>query len=154
MPASTAAPMSFVWTWQFQMPSPPTTTIESPIAPHASRNAGDRVVGRVEQVHDLVAQAGHVVSPARCAVDRGRRRDDLGLGDRPAVDDLEQRVEQQREALAARVDDAGLAQHRQQIGRARDRVAARPRRRVLEQRDERRLAGRAPRTASAIARRR
>ena len=25
------APMSSVWMWQFQMPSPPTTTIESPI---------------------------------------------------------------------------------------------------------------------------
>ena len=30
---SIAAPMSFVWTWQFQSPSPPTTTIESPISP-------------------------------------------------------------------------------------------------------------------------
>ncbi len=29
--ASTAAPMSSVWMWQFQMPSPPTTTIESPM---------------------------------------------------------------------------------------------------------------------------
>ena len=123
MPASTAAPMSLVCTWQFQSPSPPTTTIESPIAPHASRNAGDRLVVGVEEVHDLVAQARRRRRP------RGARRptagvvDELGLGDRPAVDDFEQRVEQQREALAARVDDAGLAQ-----APAAARACARPRR--------------------------
>ena len=33
---SIAAPMSLVWTWQFHSPSPPTTTIESPISPQAS----------------------------------------------------------------------------------------------------------------------
>ena len=36
MPASMAAPMSSVWMWQFQMPSPPTTTIESPISVQAA----------------------------------------------------------------------------------------------------------------------
>ena len=127
MPASTAAPMSLVWTWQFQMPSPPTTTIESPIAAHASRNAGIVVVGRVEEVHHLVAQARHVVFAREVRGDRRGRVHDLGLGDRPAVDDLEERVEQQREALAARVDDAGVAQHGQEIGGARDRVARAPR---------------------------
>jgi hypothetical protein len=35
-----AAPMSSVWMWQFQMPSPPTTTIESPMPAHTSLNAG------------------------------------------------------------------------------------------------------------------
>ena len=49
--------------------------------------------------------------------------DEFGFGDRTAVDDLEERVEQQREALAARVDDAGVAQDRQQVGCARDGVA-------------------------------
>ena len=33
-PPRSAAPMSLVCTWQFHRPSPPTTTIESPIAPH------------------------------------------------------------------------------------------------------------------------
>ena len=36
--ASMAAPMSSVCTWQFQSPSPPTTTIESPMRPQASLN--------------------------------------------------------------------------------------------------------------------
>ena len=38
--ASIAAPMSSVWMWQFQMPSPPTTTIESPMPAHTSLKAG------------------------------------------------------------------------------------------------------------------
>jgi hypothetical protein len=38
MAASMAPPMSSVWMWQFQMPSPPTTTIESPMAAHAALN--------------------------------------------------------------------------------------------------------------------
>ncbi len=40
MAASIAAPMSSVWMWQFQSPSPPTTTIESPMPAHTSLNAG------------------------------------------------------------------------------------------------------------------
>ena len=40
MAASMDAPMSSVWMWQFQMPSPPTTTIESPMPAHTSLNAG------------------------------------------------------------------------------------------------------------------
>ena len=35
-PASMAAPMSSVWMWQFQSPSPPTTTMESPMPAHTS----------------------------------------------------------------------------------------------------------------------
>ena len=38
--ASTAAPMSSVWMWQFHRPSPPTTTIESPTPAHTSLKAG------------------------------------------------------------------------------------------------------------------
>ena len=38
--ASMAAPMSSVWMWQFQMPSPPTTTMESPMPAHTSLKAG------------------------------------------------------------------------------------------------------------------
>ncbi len=40
IPASIAAPTSFVCTWQFHMLSPPTTTIESPSAAHVSLKAG------------------------------------------------------------------------------------------------------------------
>ena len=35
IPASMAAPMSSVWIWQLKMPSPPTTTMESPTSVHA-----------------------------------------------------------------------------------------------------------------------
>ncbi len=38
--ASTAAPMLSVWMWQFQSPSPPTTTMESPIPAHTSLKGG------------------------------------------------------------------------------------------------------------------
>jgi len=38
-PASTAAPMSLVWMWQFHSPSPPTTTMESPMPAHTSLKA-------------------------------------------------------------------------------------------------------------------
>ena len=41
-------------------------------------------------------------SPRTCASTDAGRRDDLGLRDRPAVDDLEERVEQQREARGRR----------------------------------------------------
>ena len=39
MPASMAAPMSLVWIWQFHRPSPPTTTMESPMPPQACLKA-------------------------------------------------------------------------------------------------------------------
>ena len=35
-----ASPMSSVWMWQFHRPSPPTTTIESPMPAQTSLNAG------------------------------------------------------------------------------------------------------------------
>jgi hypothetical protein len=38
--ASTAAPMSLVWMWQFHVPSPPTTTMESPMPSHTRRKVG------------------------------------------------------------------------------------------------------------------
>ena len=38
-PASMAAPTSSVWMWQFHRPSPPTTTMESPMPAHTSLNA-------------------------------------------------------------------------------------------------------------------
>ena len=65
-PASMAAPMSSVWMWQFHRPSPPTTTMESPMpGPHLLEGL-DGVVGRGEEVHDLVAQvADRVLAVAR-----------------------------------------------------------------------------------------
>ena len=77
----------------------------------------DRRVLGLEQVHHLVAERREVVA-GEVGLDRDRRVDDLGLGDRAAGDDLEERVEQQREARAAGVDDAGLLQDREQLGRA------------------------------------
>ena len=50
-----------------------------------------------------------------------------GLGQRLAVDDVQRRVEQQQEAGAAGIDDAGVLQHRQQLGRAGQRMTARHR---------------------------
>ena len=114
--ASMAAPMSSVWMWQFQMPSPPTTTIESPMPAHTSLNAGIGLVGRLEEVHDLVAQVAD-------AVVVGRRRPSVAVRRRPAPAPTSARarargrpsttwssgVEQQEEAGAAGVDHAGLA---------------------------------------------
>ncbi len=47
--------------------------------------------------------------------DGGRGRDDFRLGEGSAVDDVQERVDEQREPAAARVDDPGLLQHRQQV---------------------------------------
>ena len=88
-----------VCTWQFQRPSPPTTTIESPSAPHASLNAGDRRRRARRAGTSPRSAARTTSSPREVRLDRRRRRHDLGLGDRAAVDDFEERVEQQREAL-------------------------------------------------------
>ena len=44
-----------------------------------------------------------------------------GLRQRTAVDDVERGVEQQQEAGATGVDDAGLLQHGQEVGRALER---------------------------------
>ena len=56
--ASMAGPMSSVWMWQFHSPSPPDhhDRVAEP-GPHLLEG-GDGVVGGLEQVHDLVAQAG------------------------------------------------------------------------------------------------
>ena len=121
MAASIDAPMSSVWMWQFQMPSPPTTTIESPMPAHTSLKAGMSVVGRLEEVHDLVAQVGDVAVLAALGVARERlgehRALDLGgLGHGATVGDVEQHVEQEQEAGAAGVDHAGLLEHREHLG--------------------------------------
>ncbi len=68
MAASMEAPMSSVWMWQFQMPSPPTTTMESPMPAHTSLKAGNGGVVGLEEVHDLVAQVRDVAVLAAVAV--------------------------------------------------------------------------------------
>ena len=78
MPASMAAPMSSVCTWQFHRPSPPTTTIESPRrAPRRLEAGRCGVVGRVEEVHHLVAEVADVTS--RVAVAGVRPDRDVGV---------------------------------------------------------------------------
>jgi hypothetical protein len=92
----------------------------------------DALVAEVEEVHDLVAQLGDVdPTVGRGPVGHGRelitdRPVDLGrVGQRPAVDDVQGRVEQQEHAGATGVDDAGLLQHGEQVGRAGERIASR-----------------------------
>jgi len=84
----------------------------------------DRGVLGVEEVHHLVAERRHVAF-AQVGLDGRRRGDDLRLGQRPTVDRLEQRVEQQREPLAAGVDHPGLGEDRKELGRSVDGVRAR-----------------------------
>ena len=85
----------------------------------------DGLVGRLEEVHDLVAQVAHAVAvPALAVGDDVADRDHRRLGHAAAVDDVEEDVEEQQEAGAPGVDDAGLGQHRQHLGRALERVGA------------------------------
>ena len=123
MPASMDAPMSSVWMWQFHSPSPPTTTIDSPISIHVALKASIVLVGGVEQVHDLVAGALHpaLVAARSGAVADGDRRLRLvlrRLGHRPAVDHLQQGVEEEDEPGAPGVDHPRLLEHGEQLGRA------------------------------------
>ena len=100
--ASIEAPTSLVWMWQFHRPSPPTTTMESPMpGPHLLEGPHG-VVGRLEEVHDLVAQVVRRPpgSSASEPAPAGRRRtagrvrrggDRRGRRQGPAVDDGQQR---------------------------------------------------------------
>ena len=129
MAASTAAPMSSVWMWQFQMPSPPTTTIESPMPAHTSLKCEDGVVVGLEEVHDLVAQTVAVavlVAGVLHHVGVGPHRALAvpGLGQAP-VDDVQRRVEEQHEPGAAGIDHPGLGEHRQHLGRVVERAGGR-----------------------------
>ena len=53
-------------------------------------------------------------------LDRRGRRHDLRLRQRTTVDDGEERVEHQREPLAAGVDHAGFLEHGEEVGRPLD----------------------------------
>ena len=87
--------------------------------------AVDAVVGRLEEVHHLVAEVGDAASPPRrspspaCAPTAMLRVHLLGRGQRAVGHHVEARGEQQLEPATAGVDDAGLPQHRQQVGGAR-----------------------------------
>ena len=88
----------------------------------------DVLVGQVEEVHHLVALladiefAGGVGVTMRDEVegltDRTRRAV-VGLGDRQrfTVDDVEHRIQQQQEPGSAGIDDTGVLQHLQLLGR-------------------------------------
>ena len=117
-----AAPMSFVWTWQFQVPSPPTTTIESPISPHRALRSPIRASSRAHEVHHLVA----LLADVELAVDARRAAGD-GL-----------------EGVAARAGGVGrwrpaAARRRRRGGRRRG--AARTRRRRRRRRRRRASTG-------------
>ena len=122
-PASTAIAWSgwSVWTWIFSVRASPTTSTESPSASSASREAsrlepaaGDREVRAVAVGRGEVLRVGD----ARRRVVLERRRLVAAQRGDDAGEDHDQRV-------AAGVDDAGLAQHREQIGRAHHRGLAR-----------------------------
>ena len=106
---------------------------------------GDGLVGGLEEVHDLVLQAGEGVVLGRAGVVvavGGDQRLDRALGrfgDGPAVGEVEEHVEQQEEAGAAGVDHAGVGEHGQQLGGALEGLAA-TRTGGIEHRDQ----GRAP----------
>ena len=110
--------------------------VPQPVAPHDHDRVADpgpdvaerrdRLVRRVQEVHHLVPQVGHV---AVVLVDGGLElarlgsglgRDDplslSGLRDRTAVRDVEQGVEQQDEAHTAGVDHAVLGEDRKELG--------------------------------------
>ena len=120
--------MSFVWMWQFHRPSPPDHHDGVADArPHLFEGL-DRIVGRAEEVHDLVAQVAdgvlarrpHHRRPRRVAVEGAEVRclDPRGLGQGPAVEHEEERIEQEQVAGAAGVHHAGLGQDGQHLGRA------------------------------------
>ena len=102
--ASMLAPMSSVWMWQFQMPSPPTTTIESPMPAQTCLKVGMASSVGLEEVHDLVAEVADVAVRLALRVHVVDRHLDVDLvdvdrlGHRPPVGDVEHGVEEQQEA--------------------------------------------------------
>ena len=91
---------------------------------------GDRLVGRLEEVHDLVAEVGDaavvvlVVGHRRQAVEVGVPASTAGSGTARPSTTWRSDVEQQEEPGAAGVDDAGLGEHGQHLGRAGQGVGA------------------------------
>ena len=120
--------MSLVWTWQFQSPSPPTTTIESPISPQPCLKSVDPVVDEVEEVHHLIPLLADVELAVNSRRTVGNRREllvgepdrivvvGIGLGQRSTVDHVQCCIEEEQVAGPAGVDHAGVLQHREQLG--------------------------------------
>ena len=83
------------------------------------------VVGEIEKKHDLVAQfadvdtvvGASVRNRLECLEIRARRL--VGLGQRFARNDMEKGVEKKEEAGSSGVDNTGLLENRQQVGRPR-----------------------------------
>ena len=101
--------MSSVWMWQFQRPSPPTTTIDSPMASHvdlkvstASSGASSRYITSYRGPSIPAWSACPGPTGARADVGGDLRR----LGQRPAVDDVQDGVEEEDETGPAGVDHA------------------------------------------------
>ena len=122
VPKASARPGSSVWTWIFSAVASPTTRSESPSSSSCASSslrveplALDHEDGAVAELGELLVDG---VEARLVGVLRRRVRDRLAReGGRDAAHDLEQ-------AGAARVDDAGLAQHVELVGRAGERVLA------------------------------
>ncbi|CAB4608633.1 unannotated protein [freshwater metagenome] len=84
---------------------------------------GNRFVGGVQEVHDFVAEAGERgirTAAVGCIegleeVGRDSRNFFVGFGHRTTVDDMQQRVEEQHEPGATRIDDAGIGEDLQHL---------------------------------------
>ena len=158
MPASMAAPMSSVCTWQFQMPSPPTTTIESPRSPHADLKPSIVLVGRLEEVHDLVAEVGDAAALAAAAVPACAptaivRCTSSAAGSGVSATTCRHAASSSSNPRPPASTTPGLAQHGQQVGGAGHGVAGRAGG-ALEHADQRGLAlARPPRSTDSAAER-
>ena len=122
--ASTAAPMSSVWMWQFHSPSPPDHDDRVADARPHLLEVGDRVVGGLEEVHDLVAQVAQAALRLRAAagVAGHGQRPQVGASARAAraagrpSTTQQEGVEEQQVAGAAGVDHPGPGQDLEQLG--------------------------------------
>ena len=118
-----------------------------------------RSSARSQEVHHLVALLADVELAVDADVPMGDRLELrrplgpvalVGLGQRLAVDDVQRGVEQQQEPGAAGVDDAGVLEHRQQLGRA-GRAPRRPASRAARSTVDQRRARRPPPPSAASA---
>ncbi len=87
------------------------------MAAQASLNAG--IVSSVASRRNITSyRRSETSEPRDVGSDDLGCRDDPRFGDRPAGDDFEEGVEQEREALAPGVDHTGVLEHGQQLGSA------------------------------------
>ena len=128
-----------MWTWTFSVVASPTTSTESPIASSArDRSArGSSPLAGDGEVRAVAVGRGLVLR-----VRDARRRVVVELGRLGAAQRGDHAGEDDGEAVAAGVDDARLAQHRQQVGAALDRLLAGLERALEHLGDQRVLAAR------------